>query len=48
MRRPVAGSRARPFLVLRNGTRRFVEILVGGEAAGVARKGEAAEGVTRH
>ena len=45
MRGPITGCRTRPLLGVGGGGR-LVEVLVGGEAAGVAGEGEAAEGVT--
>ena len=45
MRGPITGRWTRPLLGVGGGGR-LVEVLVGGEAAGVAGEGEAAEGVT--
>ena len=44
VRRSIAGSRTRPLMHLRGG-RRFIEVFVGGEAAGISRKGETTEGI---
>ena len=45
VRGPITGCRTRPLLGVGGGGR-LVEVLVGGEAAGVAGEGEATEGVT--
>ena len=45
MRGPITGCRTRPLLGVGGGGR-LVEVLVGGEAAGVAGEGEATESVT--